>query len=224
MKKINKNRGDKLFKKIIYSNKVQKEIRKIRHNFNIPNQGFALGKDIYDWYQKYYFDLKDEFLNEIHLFLCSNILPDNDWWFKKIIEYVLSGGKIIFLPRTYPVDPFVEVTDRVNGRNDCSYINLRIYEGASQRDIIEFIKSNWKFVKPPHRVGTSKIIQPDRDNINEKIMNLMAFVNDRPRGLGINSRNKYSFIGSEIQKELKDKKIYSDNIKMRAYRKRKAKR
>lgn len=142
-----------------------------------------------------------------------------------MIEYVLFNGNDPFLPRTYPTESFVDVIDKGITKRG-SYADIRIYEGASQRDIINFVKQHWTFVKPSYREGTAKTIQPERDpKTNKKILELWDKIKgDREAHFTKESRiaeivNKSGERGKDQKKRLDFSKV-----KMRAYRKRHAKR
>jgi len=152
-------RGRKLLDSLYYGTKFQDGLRKIRHDFNIPENGFSNGKQIRCHYGK----LLVGFLQAISDFLLEQRLPDNEWWRREIIECVFSEKRIQFLPRTaLPVSPFIGIIKRSNPRLSLkggSYVDVRFYEGVSQRDIINFVKHYGALTKPAALLGTKQRIR-----------------------------------------------------------------
>ncbi len=210
--KGDKNRGDKLFDKLIYSVEFQKEVKNIRDQLGIPDAGFLNIKGVYSWYSKGENDL----IELVSSLLKKQALPKSEWWQQKMIEYIIANGRFSFLPRTYPTGPFAETANR-----HISSVDLRIYEGTSQREVVDFIKKNWNKIKPAYRAGTAKIVQPERDpEIGRRIVEIWS---KQRKELGPKDTAKEILIKRQIEKEF-GKSPDFEAIKMRAYRKRHSKR
>lgn len=214
MKRGEKNRGEKLFEKLMYSDKFQEGISFIRKKLSIPIKGGR--KDVFDWYSKSY--KPNELIILIENFLQKQKLPNNDWWKQKIIEYLFFNGKYSFLPRTYPTTPFIEIVSR-----NKNYVDLRIYDGAAVSDVKNFIEKNWDITKPPHDINTSKSIQPQRNHKIDK--ELIKLWNTPKENLGTDTKSKEILVGRSLKgKFKKGGKFDFEAVKMRAYRKKHAKR
>jgi len=154
--KGDKNRGEKLFAKIVSGDKFQQGVFDIRSNLkiNIPENG-------YEETPKRYSERVSKKLDKlISLFLKEQNLSENTWWNKKIFEYILFNGKIEIHPPLSPTQqPFIEVIHKKNIRN--AFTDLRLFPGITQKEIISFIKDkdNWKFIKPIYRLGTTEKIR-----------------------------------------------------------------
>lgn len=174
--KSDQKRGEKLFDKITFSIKFQKEILKLRKKFGIPETGYFSMPEVYGWYgpmHEPFYKIQKKFLSDISVFLCKQALPNNDWWNKKMFEYLLSDGRFSFLPRTLPSAPFIEVLGRnflKAGFDQGFYTDLRIYEGVSQRDITGYMKNHWNFVRPTIRTGTLTKIRKEKNPATNKRM------------------------------------------------------
>jgi len=211
--KGDKKRGDKLLDKLAYSIEFRKEVDRIRNELGVPSSGFSNMRKIYDWYSKHQ---SENIIKRTSQFLKQQALPQNEWWQQKVIEFIFTNGRFSFLPRTYPVGSFIEISNR-----ELTSVDLRIFQGASQREIIEFIKKNWNIIKPPYRIGTGKIIQPERD---QKVGQRIAEIFEKPRKeIGSKRIAKEILIKHRIEKEF-GKSPDFEAIKMRAYRKRHFKR
>ncbi len=221
--KGDKNRGEILFDKMAYNVEFQKAIRELRGKFNIPADGFSDIKGVFSWYSGQ-LGLKqdlDNFTKHVSAVLNKQALPNNEWWKQKILEHILANGKFSFLPRRIcPVNPFVEVSKRITNKSG-AYTDLRIYEGISQREIIEYIKRNWTKLKPSYRVGTAKIVQPERDP--ERGRRIVEIWSKPRKELGPDNVTKEILIKRQIEKEF-GKSPEFEAIKMRAHRKRHSKR
>ncbi len=175
MKKGDKNRGEVLLKKLLPSTKFQQGVKNIRRTFDIPLTGYIDKQGIGNWYSERHDITREEtpamadFKDGIRQFLTDQALPAGTWWEHKIIEYVLSNGILEFLWLPPGVEPFVEVINRPTPTKQGSYIDLRVYEGATQRDVKDFIAHHWRTTKPSYRKGTHKQIRKERDFfVNEK--------------------------------------------------------
>jgi|GEM_PF-3552005 len=221
--KIHKNRGENLFDKIVYNVDFQDSIKNIRKQLKIPTKGFSNTKNVYAWYSKNqpFDEIKQEILKSLSSLLTKQKLPNNEWWQQKLLEYVFNNCKFSFLPRTYPINSFIEVINKNTDFAKGTFVDLRIYEGISQRDVIDFIKQHWLYVKPAYRHGTAKIIQPERDQkINKRILEMFS---DPREKLGSKDIPKEILIQRKLKKEF-GKSPEFEAIKMRAHRKRHQKR
>jgi hypothetical protein len=80
----------------------------------------------------------------------------NIWWMRRASEHILGVPVYILLPDR-PGDPFVEIGE--TGPRE-GFRDIRIYGGASQRDVTNFIQRNWKqFVEPHQPFGSAKNIR-----------------------------------------------------------------
>lgn len=168
MKKGDKNRGEKLLQKLIPGTKFQDGIQFIRKENNIPPKGFSDKPSVGKWYTERQSIFEEEtaaladFKAEIRDFLIDQALPINAWWECKITEYVLADGNLELIPLLPGIAPFVEM-NKPNPTKRGSYTDLRIYEGATQRDVREFLSLHWHRVKPSYRVGTHKNIRKEKN-------------------------------------------------------------
>lgn len=220
------NRGENLFNKMISGIKFQDEIKEIRKAFEIPDGGFLDNDGISSWYFKGWQTGENQirinkFNERLTALLGKWVFPDNNWWHRKITEYIVCQERIPYLQRSFPSSPFVEIAERKQGADmfkSGSFTDLRIYEGASQRDIFDFIKKHWKTVIPCRRFGVSKKIQPERyPKETKKIMELWK------NGGGKDGKSKEMIIVQKI-KEITGNKLQPEAVKMRAHRKRNPKR
>jgi len=224
----NKNRGEKLFEKLVYSNFFVENLKALRDKSGIEENGYDSMKKIYNWYSLKYNAseaIRNDFNAFVFLFLEKQKLPNNEWWQQKIVEHILSSGKFMFLPRTHPTAPFVALVGG-NKAGQEPYTDLRIYERAVQKDIIDFIKDprTWRFVNPGKRKGLGKIIQPERDpQTTKEIMKLWEkSKKELADELKMYDIPKESLLSIKMHNEKKGE-IAGDNIKMRVWRKKKPK-
>jgi len=177
------NRGEALLRKIVHSNDFQREIRTIRRKYSIHMEGFDKKKDVLNWYSKVFIPKKigasegrrNSFLKSVDSFLSDQNLPIMDWWCKKAIEQILANGKIDFLPPLYNTDPFVKLINTKVSKHG-SYVDIRVYERATQQDVRDFVSKHWKFSKPSYRIGTLKQIRKERSaDANDRILELKEY-------------------------------------------------
>ncbi|QQR77128.1 MAG: hypothetical protein IPJ67_03150 [Candidatus Moraniibacteriota bacterium] len=233
MKKGDESRGDVLLQKLILGTGFQEGIRRIRQMFDVPKNGFIDMSSIGNWYSKRSDITKEEtvaqkvFNAEVKRFLVDQALPVGVWWEHKIIEYVLSDGRIEFLWLPPAKEPFVEVINRPLPTNEGSYTDLRIYEGVTQRDLRAFMSRYWRMISPSYRKGTHKQIRRERNtSINNEAVAIYDLSKEERRLAA--GTNDYMEITKELEVEriLKGKglAISGDAAKAVKYRRRKAKR
>ena len=233
MKKGDKNRGDILLQKLIRGSDFQYGVKKIRIAFDIPINGYTEMLGIGCWYSKRMDITKEEtsamraFMREIEEFLIAQALPAGTWWQHKIIEYILSDGKMAFLFMPPGVEPFVEMISKPNPTRKGSFTDLRIYEGATQRDIKDFLAHHGRLIKPSYRIGTHKQIRKEKDfSDNDRAVGIYDLPKkERRRRAGTNNA-MFSTKEVEVGRILRGMKINKtgDAVKAVKYRRRKNKR
>jgi hypothetical protein len=170
MTEISRDRGAILLQKIATGTNFQRGIKAIRFEFSIAprDTGFLSKKDILAWYDTVYSGKKKRvaFERAIRDLLKEQKLPLGSWWMHHTIEYALSNGRIHFLHPTAFADAFVELKGAHVSREG-SYIEIKIYEGATQHDIKNFIHRYWSRIKPSHHIGTHEQIRQTADQIQK---------------------------------------------------------
>ncbi|MCX6735798.1 MAG: hypothetical protein NTZ13_01820 [Candidatus Parcubacteria bacterium] len=221
------SRGEKLFQRISQGEKFTHLVENIRKNYKISTEGFSFQEDITDWYAQHSSGVGsgdyEEFKDEINKLLMKNALPVNQWWWTRATTHILSGDKVSFLPPLHSFQhPFVEMMDKHVGR-DGSYTDIRLYEGAVQRDMDDFMSENWGRMKPSYRVGTIQKIRKESPVDIEINKEADFLLRHSKSDLGIKNTTKEIAVSGHLTKKY-GKKITSDSVKMRVQRLRRKKR
>ncbi len=216
------SRGEKLFLSVSQGDNFKKYIQEIRTEFKVLDGGFLSSKDVSTWYADNHSALDtdmrwNQFIEKVDSLLRRCALPLNIWWRNRIITFIVSNDKVVFLPKLHPWQkPFVELSTHHVSR-DGSYNDIRIYERATQEDVRELVERTWKYIKPSHRSGTKlKIRKQDSKDlaINEEAVRMMKM---SKKDLGITGTVKEITIGRRLSEKY-GKKISSDAVKARAHR------
>lgn len=219
MEKDLQNRGEKLYAKLSLSKSFQTGIQEIRTAFKLPAYGFKDIETIVSWHESTFQRMEKRFYKSVDSFLQKQRLPRNVWWQHKIIQNVLALETPLIIRADYYM-PFIEMIDNtIHARGN--YSELRMYDGISQRELIDFIKSNWKSIKPPHGLGISKNIHGERGPLTNMLM--LELGEEAKKKKPGESSSKDMRIAKKIE-ERTGKLPSLEAVKMRRYRKRNAKR
>ncbi|MES2668355.1 MAG: hypothetical protein V4644_01530 [Patescibacteria group bacterium] len=159
------NRGDTLLQKLIGSDIFSATLAEARSVLGIPSEGFSEQKDVQSWYNSGVAG-SEERNKTFEAALLKLQLPINVWWSQKIAEQIIANGQT-FLPRTSePRGPFVEIAGWDVSKKG-SMVDLRLYEGLSRDELIEFVKKHWNSIKPSYRQGTAQKIRPPKSSATD---------------------------------------------------------
>lgn len=172
------NRGEKQWDKKSKTKLFTKGIEKIRNDFLVEENGFSDIEKLAKWHKDFFIKREKKFYDEMIEFLIKNNLPSNPWWWNKTMEHIIMNGKIKpWINLSGLTHPFIEIIGASipsEGMKSGFYTDLRIYEGVAWRDMEDFVKKNWeKSIKPQHKLGVAKKLQPERRaDINTEILEL----------------------------------------------------
>lgn len=148
-------RAEKLWVKLQTGNAFTSGIQDARKRLRIPPQGFETDEAA-KWLASRKPDQLDRFNQQLASFLEKLQLPMNIWWIRRAADHILGVLTSVMLPDR-PGDPFVEIGE--TGPR-ASFRDVRIYGGASQDDVLGFIRVNWKQHIEPHQpFGSAKNIR-----------------------------------------------------------------
>ncbi len=162
--------GEKTFNKIFLGDKFQKAVAEIRKSeLNMRENCFTDDKDLEKWYLQNKSSIDKKMSEFLPSFLENQLLPNNDWWRKKIMDYILfNGAKLLFSPLSPTQLPFIEMIDKKSFRK--AHTDLCIYPGITQNDITEFVVKNWQFIEPKYTTGPAeKIGRKEKENLQAQI-------------------------------------------------------
>lgn len=210
--KGDKNRGEKLFSKIVLGDKFQKGIQEIRTKSKIPEKGFSNIEEISKWYSKCKSSVEEMEKFTVR-FLDKQDLPNNFWWWHKVIEYLLSNGDIKIYPdKLAGQEPFVEVSYENRARKKA--VNFQLYSGATAQEIIKLFKENTI-------IGENKKIRArEKSKVARRIMELWP---KTKKELGGKYNEPKEILISRILKKEGAGHYEAENIKQIYYRTRKSK-
>jgi len=210
--KGDKNRGEKLFSKIVLGDKFQTGIQEIRTNCKIPEMGFSEIKDISRWYSKHK-SFVEKMEKSTVQFLSKQDLPNNFWWWHKVIEHLLSNGKIKIYPdKLAGQEPFIEVSYKNRARQKA--VNFELYFGATMQEVSKLFKENMI-------LGENKKIRArEKSGVASRIIELWP---KTKKELGGNYDESKEILISRILKKEGAGHYEAENIKQIYYRTRKSK-
>lgn len=171
------------------------DVRKIRATFDIPTDGFPIEDHEEVWVSSFYRDFglkkrKKEFLDLIW-WLCDKHKLGILKTMKNPIGFFIFYNRIS-LPQYYDTCALEDVNalDRYKNRfgeqlysNETHPLALRISVGTSLRDILDFVKKNFKTEISP-RIRTPKRLVSDIHNIRDRTSiswGVAEFVADNPK-------------------------------------------
>jgi len=168
---VNKNRpktnkAEEIFYKLSFNPNFQNDIKTFRNKFNIPENGFRKELDLKDWLAK-----RDKYLDKliakgkitnkdsnpidmlVYLLSQTTILKKYDLPItsasQDVLEnYILSNGGIPLSLRSENLGCEFVVPEEIKLQNTKqSFVEIRIYDKASQSDVFNYVKDNWNFIK-----------------------------------------------------------------------------
>jgi hypothetical protein len=171
--KGDKNRGEKLFEKLKQGDSFISGVQEIRLKSKIPADGFIGMKQMSNWYKNPSHAGKMESM--VQDFLQKQGLPNNFWWWQKVIEYILSDGEIELIPNKLAGhEPFIEVNYEPRSRTGGTGILL--YPGANKEELDKFYKNNKELIEPVVREGsTRKMRSRENTRVIQRIRELYTW-------------------------------------------------
>lgn len=219
MKKDLQERGEKLFRKLRFSKSFQTGVHDIRKDFNIENNGFDNTEQLASWGAKISQNQSRKLDRAINAFLIKQRLPLNTWWRYRTYEHIFNV-EVELKIQPEGTSPFIEIFNP-GYDEDGNASMLKLYDGVSQTELINYIKTYWQSIKPFHGMGMAKIIQSEKDpSTNAALMDLYAAEGKRQ---GSESALKELRITKKL-KQRTNKNLSPEAAKMRIHRKRNAER
>jgi hypothetical protein len=241
-KRIKTNKAEEVFYRLSFKPDFRNDLKLFRHKFDIPQNGFKNELDLKDWLakrDKYLdkliakgkitnkdskpIDMLDYLLSQIFI-LKKYKIPITSASQDVLENYILSNNKIQLPLRSENLCCEIITPEEIKLENTKQpFIELRIFDRASQSDVCDYVKDNWHFIKTILRLKKKdgqngrirKIVNKER---NEIIFNLYRKTREE---LGI-GRGEYKDIKiSSIMKKEYGIEITPENIRKIISRQRK---
>jgi len=184
--------GDMVFQKLLSRKAFWKDLLYIRMLFGIPYESFNLkfpdyGIDVerYNpsetnvrfaaWYQVHIATSSERLYGALSWLLRRHHLPTTTWWQKQMLKHVVGFEPIIDQGEEHPCIEVLDYSEDERGH----YTDLRIYEGATTRDMEAFVNEYWSTIKDHRNPRGPKSRQPERPSpINDRIAELAQLSKD----------------------------------------------
>lgn len=164
--KLKTNKVEEVFYRLSFKPDFQDDIKVLRNEFNIPENGFRKELDLKEWLAKLDkfldrliakgkitnrdskpIDMLDYLLSQIAI-LKKYGIPITSASQDVLENYILSNNKIKLPLRSENLCCEIVTPERIKSQDGTqSFVELRIYNKASQSDVFNCVKKNWKFIK-----------------------------------------------------------------------------
>lgn len=234
-KRIKTNKAEEVFYRLSLKPNLQNDLRAFRSKFDIPQSGFKKDLDLKDWLAK-----RDKYLDKLMAkgkitnrdskpidmldYLLSQIailkkygIPITSASQDVLENYILSNNKIPLSLRSENLCCEIVTPEGTKSQNTSqSFIELRIYDKASQSDVFDCIKKNWKFIKTILKVkkGSNKQERRIRKMVNKKRDEIIFKLSQKSRKeLGVERGNYKDIVIYSIMKEKYGVSISPENVR-----------
>lgn len=195
-KRIKTNKAEEVFYRLSFKPDFRNDLKVFRTKFDIPQDGFKKELDLKNWLAK-----RDKFLDKLIVkgkitnkdskpvdmldYLLSQIailkkhkIPITSTSQDVLENYILSNNKIKLPLRSENLCCEIITPEEIRLENTKQpFIELRIFDKASQSDVCDYVKDNWHFIKTILRLKKKdrqggrirKVINKERDEIIFKL-------------------------------------------------------
>jgi len=237
------NKAEEVFYRLSLKPNFQNDIKTFRNKFNIPENGFKNEVVLKNWLSK-----RDKFLDKLIVkkkitnedpkpidtlgYLLSQIailkkygIPITSASQDVLENYILSNNKIPLPLRSENLCCEIMTPEETKSQYATQFfVELRIYDKASQSDVFDCIKKNWRFIKTILRVKkeSSKQEKRIRKMVNKERDEIIFKLSQKSRKELEIKRGDYKDIKiSSIMKEKYGIHVTSENIRKIISRQRK---